>query len=444
VGGLTPQEATQYAGGLLAAYPAAGPRRANRAFGELMQWLDGHPLSMRLVLPHLDSSDPKALLAGLQGTAPLPGWDDGQGGRLTSLPASLGYSYAHLDPVHQRLLEAVGLFHDTANAGLLTVFSGVDGVPKRFRGVSGETWIEALDAAAGVGLLTRLWRGMYRILPALPAYLAARWRTEAAGGYDGQRAGAIRALLSVYAGFGGWLMQEIGSSEAGLAYTMIGLQQRTMGHLLGYALDKQLWGKAAPIAQPLIKYWDSRGLYAEAAAWADRVFLATEGTNGVPPEPDSAAGPLRLLFVAAQARRQAVGGRPDAAERSLGEIRAMLQAEPTSPLQQANLGMISNYLGTVAQDRGLLDNAADLYARALAISQELGDRPGLAAGYHQLGMVAQAQGRLDEAAGVFAQSLAISEELGDRPGLAAGYHQIGTTAYLRGRLDEAAEWYARA
>ena len=122
----------------------------------------------------------------------------------------------------------------------------------------------------------------------------------------------------------------------------------------------------------------------------------------------------------------------------------MLQAEPTSPLQQANLGMISNYLGTVAQDRGLLDNAADLYARALAISQELGDRPGLAAGYHQLGMVAQAQGRLDEAAGVFAQSLAISEELGDRPGLAAGYHQIGTTAYLRGRLDEAAEWYARA
>jgi hypothetical protein len=240
VGGLTPQEATQYAGGLLAAYPAAGPRRANRAFGELMQWLDGHPLSMRLVLPHLDSSDPKALLAGLQGTAPLPGWDDGQGGRLTSLPASLGHSYAHLDPVQQRLLEAVGLFHDTANAGLLTVFSGVDGVPKRFRGVSGETWIEALDAAAGVGLLTRLWRGMYCILPALPAYLAARWRTEAAGGYDGQRAGAIRALLSVYAGFGGWLMQEIGSSEAGLAYTMIGLQQRTMGHLLGYALDKQL------------------------------------------------------------------------------------------------------------------------------------------------------------------------------------------------------------
>ena len=81
-----------------------------------MQWLDGHPLSMRLVLPHLDTTDPEALLAGLHGTAPLPGWDDGQGGRLTSLPASLGYSYAHLDPAHQRLLAAVCLFHDIADA----------------------------------------------------------------------------------------------------------------------------------------------------------------------------------------------------------------------------------------------------------------------------------------------------------------------------------------
>ena len=92
IGGLTPQEATQYAGDLLASYPAAAPRRASRAFGELMQWLEGHPLSMRLVLPHLDSNDPAVLLADLQGTAALPGWDDGHGGRLTSLPASLGYS----------------------------------------------------------------------------------------------------------------------------------------------------------------------------------------------------------------------------------------------------------------------------------------------------------------------------------------------------------------
>ena len=57
VGGLAREEAAQYAGALLAPYPAAAPRRARRAFGELLEWLDGHPLSMRLILPRLDASD---------------------------------------------------------------------------------------------------------------------------------------------------------------------------------------------------------------------------------------------------------------------------------------------------------------------------------------------------------------------------------------------------
>ena len=46
----------------------------------------------------------------------------------------------------------------------------------------------------------------------------------------------------------------------------------------------------------------------------------------------------------------------------------------------------------VAQGRGRLDEAADWYARSLAISEELGDRPGMAPSYHQLGMVAQRPG----------------------------------------------------
>ena len=255
VGGLTPEEAAQYAGDLLAPYPAAAPRRADRAFGELMQWLDGHPLSMRLVLPHLDTTGPKVLLAALQGTAPLPGWDDGPGSRLTSLPASLGYSHAHLNPAHQKLLAAVCLFHDTAYADVLAAVSDAEGVPPRFRGVGVAAWDEVLDAAAGAGLLTRLGSGMYRIHPALPAYLAARWRAEDGAGYDGQRAAATRALLSAYADFGRWLVGQIESGDAGLAYTIIGLQQRTLGHLLGYALDRQLWNGAQDIAAPLASYW---------------------------------------------------------------------------------------------------------------------------------------------------------------------------------------------
>jgi tetratricopeptide (TPR) repeat protein len=399
---------------------------------------------MRLVLPHLDTTDPKALLAGLHGTAPLPGWDDGQGGRLTSLPASLGYSHAHLDPTRQRLLAAVCLFHDTADADVLGIFSAMDDVPQRFQGASREAWGEVLDAAAGAGLLTRLGRGMYRLHPALPAYLAARWRTEEGAGSDDRRAAATRALLSAYAVFGGWLRQQIESGDAGLAYTVIGLQQRTMGHLLGYALDSQAWDEAQDIAEPLSRYWYGRGLYAEAGAWTDRVRLATEDADGTPPGLDSAPGQLWLHFAGEQAQRQIDSGRLDAAERTYRETLAMLQATPTSPQQQRYLATTYYQLGMVAQDRGRLDEAADWQARSLAIREELGDQRRTASSYHQLGNVAYQRGRLDEAADWYARSLAIREELGDRPGMTGSYHQLGNVAYQRGRLDEAADWYARS
>ena len=76
VGGLNRTEAVQYAGHLLAPFSAARRRRERRVFGELLEWLDGHPLAMRLTLPRLDTTDPADLLAALQGTTPLPAADD--------------------------------------------------------------------------------------------------------------------------------------------------------------------------------------------------------------------------------------------------------------------------------------------------------------------------------------------------------------------------------
>ena len=81
VGGLNRAEAAEYAGHLLAPFPAARERRERRSFGELLDWLDGHPLAMRLTLPRLDDTDPADLLAALRGTTPLPAADDPGAGR---------------------------------------------------------------------------------------------------------------------------------------------------------------------------------------------------------------------------------------------------------------------------------------------------------------------------------------------------------------------------
>ena len=168
VGGLASSEAVEYAGDLLAPYPAAGPRRARRAFGELMEWLDGHPLSMRLILPRLENTDPEALLEGLRGAAPLPGGDGTGTGRVSSLAASVSYSFTHLAEVTRRLLPAVCLFQGVVDDVVLTVFSEVPGVPDRFRAVGVQEWVPALADAARVGLLTWLGESMYQIHPALP------------------------------------------------------------------------------------------------------------------------------------------------------------------------------------------------------------------------------------------------------------------------------------
>lgn len=51
----------------------------------------------------------------------------------------------------------------------------------------------------------------------------------------------------------------------------------------------------------------------------------------------------------------------------------------------------------MAQDRGELDTAQEWYRKSLAISEELGNRPGMALTFSQSGLLAKQQGKLAEA-----------------------------------------------
>ena len=282
VGGLNRAEAAEYAGLLLAPFPAAQRRRERPSFGELLDWLDGHPLAMRLTLPRLQDADPAGLLAALRGTAPLPGDEEGGAGRLSSLGACITYSFAHLAGQARRLLPALSLFTGIADEDVLMLFSAAEGVPGRFAGTSREQWTAVLEDAARVGLLSPVGGGMYRIHPALPGYLAAAWHAEDPGGYEEERQAAEQALRAACAAFSRWLTGQIASGDAALAYTLIGLQRRTLGAMLGHALDHHAWGRRREIVRALDAYWETRGLGGEAAAWADRILDATAGPGQGP------------------------------------------------------------------------------------------------------------------------------------------------------------------
>src|SRR6185437_14171429 len=157
---------------------------------------------------------------------------------------------------------------------------------------------------------TRLSGGMYRIHPALPGYLVAGWQAGDPGGYDAERAACEQALCTATAAFSRWLDGQIGSGDAAVAYMVIGLQRRTLGAMLGHALDRQAWDDADDIVRALNAYWDTRGLGGEADAWADRILDATAGDGQAPAEP---ARPLWLYTTIEQATRQKDAGQPDQA-----------------------------------------------------------------------------------------------------------------------------------
>jgi tetratricopeptide (TPR) repeat protein len=445
VGGLNRLEAAEYAGHLLAPYPAAQARREHRSFGELLDWLNGHPLGMRLTLPRLDTTDPADLLAGLQGTTPLPTEEGAGTGRLSSLGACITYSFTHLADQTRRLLPAVSLFHGVADANILMAFSAAEGIPARFAGVGKQQWTQVLQDAARVGLLTSLSADMYQIHPALPGYLAVGWQTNNPAGYSGEREACEQALCTASAQFSRWLSGQIDSGNAALAYAIVGLQRRTLGAMLGHALDHHAWDEVDDIVRPLDAYWDTRGLRQEAAAWADRILHATTLSGQDPPAGQTPAGNLWLYTAVQQANRQQDAGQPDQAGQTYRKAIAYLQDQPETRWTRTNIAGMYYQLGYAADDRGRLDKADDWYRKALIIFEELGDRPHVADTYHQLGMAAaQDRGRLDEADDWYHKSLTIKEELGNRRGMALTYHQLGISAYMRRRLDEADDWYRKS
>jgi tetratricopeptide (TPR) repeat protein len=440
VGGLNRAEAAQYAGYLLAPYPAAQRQRERRSFGELLDWLEGHPLAMRLTLPRLDDTDPAALVAGLRGTVPLPGGDAGEG-RLSSLGACITYSFAHLGDQARRLLPAVSLFHGIADVTLLGLLSSNEAAPGRFAGISVEEWTAVLEDAARVGLLARISGAMYRIHPALPSYLAAGWQAASPDGYDQERNACEQALCTACADLSEWTTSLMDSADAALGYSIIGLQRRTLGTMLDRALDHRAWGEAQSIAGALDQYWAARGLREEAAAWADRILEATAEHGQAGSEPVSV---LWLQTTLSQANWQLLARKLDKARQNYQQALSHLQALPSTEANRANIAVFYHQLGITAHDLGQLDEADEWYRRAIQVREELGLRRQLAGDYYEVGVTAHTRGRLDEAEDWCRKSLVIQKELGDRLSMGNTYHQLGIIAFDQGQLDEAEEYYQRA
>jgi tetratricopeptide (TPR) repeat protein len=494
VGGLLSHEAVQYADQVLAPYPGAVARRADRAFAELLEWLDGHPLSMRLILPHLATTEPAALLAGLQGTEPLPMEEDTveeDNARTRSLTASVNYSVAHLPADVRRLLAAVSLLRGTADTEILRTFSAQEHVPQRFRDVSADQWTTVFDEAARLGLLTTHADGGYGIHPALHAYLYAQWQSEEPALYPGIRAAADRALLSACAAASEHWGKKMAAEATVEAHAFINRNRHTMARMLGYALDNRLWTEALPIYITLVQYLNRGALAEEALGWSDRARSALEGPGGSPAGEDlpalhledlqdlTALSAQKLQEFSAESLREiaqellgaesavsqwtsampaltlwavVVGSQADMLRRAddldaaEARYREILELEEKTPgLARTALGSTFNKLGDIAERRGQLVQAEEMYQKARTIHEKAGDQQQFAQSLRHLGSIAYSQGRWDQAEQRYRQALAIlKESADDLHSRELVYDRLGDLAEGRGRLAEAEEQYSES
>jgi tetratricopeptide (TPR) repeat protein len=463
--GLSREEANEYTDHLLAGHTKAQQRREDRAFGELIEWLDGHPLSMRLILPQLDTTEPRALLDGLRGLTPLPG--DHNDGRTTSLPASITYSIAQLCAKTRRLLVMISLFYGVVDAGVLALFSQQPAVPSRFSDSDLDDWLAVLHEASEVGLLTPLRGSSYAIHPALPAYLVDLWRAEGTNTYATQRAAAHVVLLDAYVAFADWASREIDSGNDAAAQSMIGLHQRNLGDLLGYSLKHQRWPSAESIMRALDRYWAAQGARQEASEWVDLALRRVESAANEPPpldglagsarldrlvwaekdkpcEPDSPAGSLWRYLVIIQAHRQLMMGALDSAERSFLKIYETLMAQSGSVQLRRNVAEVCGSLAIIARRRGQANEVENWNRKSRALREEFGNGTRTSLDYHHSGTLAYRRGQLDEAEICYRKSLTMCEDQRNWYGVAANYRKLGAVAHIRGQLDEAETYYLKS
>lgn len=112
--------------------------------------------------------------------------------------------------------------------------------------------------------------------------------------------------------------------------------------------------------------------------------------------------------------------------------------------RKGNVASTYHHLGGVHDARGELDDAISMYRKALAIEKDLGSEVGMAINYEQLSTVYENRGDSDLAVEMAENSLTMYTKLGMEQGIAISYYNLGTLYHRHGELDDAVAMYEKA
>ena len=103
-----------------------------------------------------------------------------------------------------------------------------------------------------------------------------------------------------------------------------------------------------------------------------------------------------------------------------------------------------NNLGLIYQRRGELEKAEDMHNKALAISQQIGNKEGMAIQYGNLGVIYKTRGELEKAEDMQNKALEINQQLGNKEGMASQYGNLGVIYWTRGEIEKAEDMHNKS
>ncbi|MEH2141328.1 tetratricopeptide repeat protein [Nostoc sp.] len=486
--GLSEADAQELAAKIL---QTVGVERKNllEEYLELLKLLGGHPLSLRVVLPHLQTQRPVQLIEALRrGLDTFRGQEEE--GREKSLTVSLDYSFAKLSERTRQHLPFLGLFSERVDADQLHSFSASpdNSYGQAYQAVFGENlqkpdWMRILNEAAAAGVLEYLLgETIYKIHPALPWYLRQQLNTivslrvERSGMFAQRSAGKQshdtdksgdgfaslamtdktslamtdeevineleKKLLIFYAYLADDYRKEL-ISNAKLANFVLQVEEPNLLQNLRLAEQQQEWAYAQWILQALRDVYERIGRKPEFKSLRERAL----NQIGIHLADAKAKGKDALNFWMylnpADTNEASQSVNLEGARKIYQEILDELIAVNYPSVNNRIAAAIHN-LGYIAQEQRQFDVAVDYYNKALKIYEDAKDSYRAATEYHHLGIVAEEQRQFDVAVDYYNKALKIYEDARDFYSAARSYHNLGMVAQEQWQFDVAVDYYNKA
>lgn len=99
-----------------------------------------------------------------------------------------------------------------------------------------------------------------------------------------------------------------------------------------------------------------------------------------------------------------------------------------------------NNIGYIYNDQGYIEKALEFYHRSLKLEEEIGNKPGIATSLNNIGFIYNNQGDIENALEFYQKSLKLLEELGNKKGIASSFNNIGNIYQKKGEYVLALEY----